>query len=165
MSGIFRIFVGGFPPYKNSFCHVRKLSYLCTMTKNNNIYLKTNTTELTLFRLRKIATYVLLYCVGKMGTHKYKPVPKVSIINNADDKFYGVFECGKNTIVINRAYCSNVKLFIQTLLHEYTHYLQNMTTYIQLYKKVGYEKHPYEIESRNSEKLYSEAFKQLKPLL
>lgn len=165
MSGIFRIFVGGFPHYKNSFCHVRKLSYLCTMTKNNNIYLKTKTTELTLFRLRKLATFVLLYCVAKKGTHKYKPVPRVSIVNRVDDKFYGLFDCTNNTILINRAYSTNVKLFIQTLLHEYTHYLQNMNTYIQLYKKVGYEKHPYELEARESEKLYSEAFKQLKPLL
>lgn len=135
------------------------------MTNNKNIYLKTNTTELTLPRLRKLSTYVLLYCVGKMGTHKYKPVPKVSIVRRPNDKYYGFFDCSKNTIVLNTSYCGNVKLFIQTLLHEYTHYLQNMTTYIQLYKKVGYEKHPYEIESRNSEKLYSEAFKQIKPLL
>lgn len=135
------------------------------MTKNKTILLKTPTTDITLYRLRKVATFMILYCVGKLGTHKYKPVPKVSIINNVDDKSFGMFDCGKNTIVVNRAYAKTIKLFIQTILHEYTHYLQNMSTYIQLYKKVGYDKHPYEMESRENEKLYSEAFKQIKPLI
>ena len=165
MSGIFRIFVGGFPPTYKSFCHVRKLSYLCGMTKNKTIYLKTKTTELSMFRLRKISAFVLLYCVAKFGTNAHKPVPKVSIINNPDGRFYGIFDCGKNTIVINRAYNNTVKLFIQTLLHEYTHYLQNMTQYNQIYKKVGYKKHPFEFASRENEKLYSEAFKQIKQLI
>ena len=132
---------------------------------NNKTYLKTYTTEMTLPKLRKLSAFILLYCVAKKGTHKYKPVPKVSIVHDMDDKFFGMFDCTKNTIVINRAYSYTVKLFIQTLLHEYTHYLQNMSTYIQLYKKVGYDKHPYEMESRENEKLYSEAFKQIKPLI
>jgi hypothetical protein len=40
-----------------------------------------------------------------------------------------------------------------------------MNTYIQLYKKVGYDNHPYEVDARNSEKLYGEAFKQIKQLV
>ena len=133
---------------------------------NNKTYLKTSTiTEMTLPQLRKVTDLTLLYCTNKFGTHKYKPVPKVSIINNPDYKFYGMFECSKNTIVLNRAYCDTVKLYTQTLLHEYTHYLQNMTKYTQIFKKVGYDTHPYEVEARNNEQLYSEAFKQIKPLI
>jgi hypothetical protein len=40
-----------------------------------------------------------------------------------------------------------------------------MTKYTQIFKKVGYETHPYEVEARNNEQLYSEAFKQIKPLI
>lgn len=135
------------------------------MTKNKTIYLKTLTKEMTLSQLRKVATLTLMYAVQKKGTNKHKSVPKVSIIHNPKDGAFGVYKCDKNTIVVNTVYASSLKLFIQTLLHEYTHYLQNMTTYSQLYKKVGYEKHPYEIESRESEKLYSEAFKYIKELI
>jgi hypothetical protein len=135
------------------------------MKKKGTILLKTNTQELSLKKVKEIASLTLMYSIAKFGVHKYKKVPKVSIINKPDDKFFGMFDCGTNKIVINRAYAVDVKLLIQTLLHEYTHYLQNMNTYIQLYKKVGYDKHPFEVDARNSEKLYTEAYKQLKQLI
>ena len=135
------------------------------MTKNKTILLKTPTTDLSLSKMKKIASLTLLYCVTKKGTHKYKPLPKVSVVNNPNAKYYGVYKCSTNTIVINRSVCTNIKLFIQTLLHEYTHYLQNMSTYTQIYKKVGYKNHPFEMEARESEKLYSEVFKQIKHLI
>ena len=135
------------------------------MKMTKTILLKTNTQDLSLKKVKEIASLTLMYSIAKFGVHKYKKVPKVSVINNPDDKFYGMFDCGTNRIVVNRAYAADVKLFIQTLLHEYTHYLQNMNTYIQLYKKVGYDNHPYEVEARNSEKLYTEAFKQIKQLI
>jgi hypothetical protein len=135
------------------------------MKKKGTILLKTNTQELSLKKVKEIASLTLMYSIAKFGVHKYKKVPKVSIINKPDDKFFGMFDCGTNKIVINRAYAVDVKLLIQTLLHEYTHYLQNMNTYIQLYKKVGYDKHPFEVDARNSEKLYTEAFKQIKQLI
>ena len=165
MSGIFRIFVGYSPTHIKRFCHVGKLSYLCMMRDNKTILLKTPIVDMTLSRLRKLSAMVMVYCIGKLGTHRYKPIPKVSIIYNVDAKYYGMFECGKNTIVINRAYSYTIKLFIQTVIHEYTHYLQNMNEYKQLYKKVGYDKHPYEMESRENEKLYKEVFKHIKQLI
>ena len=135
------------------------------MKMTKNILLKTDTRDLSLTKVKGIANLTIMYGVGKLGVHKYKKVPTVSVVNNPDDKFYGMFDCGTNKIVVNRAYAVNVKLLVQTILHEYTHYLQNMSKYIQLYKKVGYDNHPYEVEARNSEKLYSEAFKQIKQLI
>jgi hypothetical protein len=135
------------------------------MTKTKIMYLKTNTQDLPLKKVKEIASLTIMYAITKFGVHKYKKVPKVSVINNPEFKCYGMFDCGTNKIVVNRAISNNVKLVIQTLLHEYTHYLQNMNTYMQLYKKVGYEKHPYELDAQKSEKLYGEAFKQIKQLL
>ncbi len=135
------------------------------MKMNKTILLKTDTRDLSQTKVKEIAKLTIMYGVGKFGVHNYKKVPTVSVVNNPDDKFYGMFDCGTNKIVVNRAYAVNVKLLVQTILHEYTHYLQNMSKYIQLYKKVGYDNHPYEVEARNSEKLYSEAFKQIKQLI
>jgi hypothetical protein len=135
------------------------------MKMTKTILLKTDTRDLSLSKVKEVAKLTLMYSVAKFGVHKYKRVPTVSVINNPNNKFYGMFDCGTNRIVVNRAYAVNVKLMVQTILHEYTHYLQNMNTYIQLYKKVGYDNHPYEVDARNSEKLYGEAFKQIKQLV
>jgi hypothetical protein len=40
-----------------------------------------------------------------------------------------------------------------------------MNEYKLVLKKVGYDKHPYEVEARNNEKHYTEVFKQLKQLV
>jgi len=154
-----------FPPTYKSFCHVRILSYLCSMKMNKTIFLKTNTQDLPLKKVKEISSLTLMYCIAKFGVHKYKKVPTISVINNPDRKYYGMFVCGTNKIVINRAHAFSVKLLVQTILHEYTHYLQNMNEYKLVLKKVGYNKHPYEVEARNNEKHYTEVFKQLKQLV
>lgn len=133
------------------------------MTKT--ILLKTDTRDLSLTKVKEIAKLTLMFGVAKFGTHKYKKVPTVSIINNPKLAYYGMFVCATNTIVVNRAYAFNVKSLVQTILHEYTHYLQNMNEYKLVLKKVGYDAHPYEVEARNSEKYYTEAFKQIKQLI
>ncbi len=133
------------------------------MTKT--ILLKTDTRDLTLTKIKEVSKLILMYSIGKFGVHDYKKVPTVSVINNPKLKYYGMFDCGTNKIVVNRAYSHNVKLLVQTILHEYTHYLQNMTQYSSILKKVGYDNHPFEIDARNSEKLYTEVYKQLKQLI
>jgi hypothetical protein len=135
------------------------------MKMTKTILLKTDTRDLTLKKVKEIASLTLMYSISKFGVHKYKKVPKVSIINNPDLAYYGMFHCGTNRIVINRAYAVDVKLLVQTLLHEYTHYLQNMNEYKLVLKKVGYDNHPYEVEARNNEKHYTEVYKQLKQII
>lgn len=135
------------------------------MKMKGTILLKTDTRDLKLSKVKKIALLVLMYNVYVFGVHKYKKVPKLSVINNPNLAYYGMFDCGTNTIVVNRFYASTIKLFIMTLLHEYTHYLQNMTLYKSILKKVGYDNHPYEVEARNNEKHYTKVYKQIKQLI
>ena len=125
-------------------------------------YLKTPTSSLSLSDLRLIAKETINFCVQTMGTRKRKPIPPVSITGCGRSKNYGLYNFKHNRIVINRYHCEDVKLFIRTIIHEYTHYMQDVTKYHSLYKKFGYNRHPYEIEARNSEKLYSPCWKQIK---
>lgn len=133
------------------------------MTKT--ILLNTNTKDLKLSKVKEIALLILMYNVYVFGVHKYKKVPKISIINDADLAYYGWFETKTNKIVVNRYYASTIKLLMKTILHEYTHYLQNMSLYKRILKKVGYDNHPYEIEARDNEKYYTEVYKQIKHII
>ena len=53
-------------------------------------------------------------------------------------------------------------MLIQTIIHEYTHYTQNLKNYKVLYSMFGYDNHPQEVEARKNEKLYSPCWKQIK---
>jgi hypothetical protein len=54
---------------------------------------------------------------------------------------------------------------VRAVLHEYTHYLQNLRWYNHTLSKVGYDKHPQEIEARESETLYSICWNDIKTKL
>ncbi len=53
-------------------------------------------------------------------------------------------------------------MMIQTIIHEYTHYTQDLKKYDVLYKQFGYDSHPQEVEAVKNEKLYSPCWKQIK---
>jgi hypothetical protein len=53
-------------------------------------------------------------------------------------------------------------MVVRTVLHEYTHYLHNLLLYHNVLSKVGYEKHPQELEARGMEKLYSVCWNEIK---
>ena len=44
---------------------------------------------------------------------------------------------------------------LRSLIHEYTHYLQDLTKFKEFRRKHSYDTDPYEIETRNAEKDYS----------
>ena len=67
-----------------------------------------------------------------------------------------------NHIQIHYDICGTVQMMIQTLIHEYTHYTQDLKKYDVLYSQFGYDKHPHEVEARSNEKLYSPCWKQIK---
>lgn len=65
-------------------------------------------------------------------------------------------------IYIHRGECYNVKKVIQTVIHEYTHFLQDLRSYSRVLNEVGYVEHPQEVEARMMEKLYSNCWKEIK---
>jgi hypothetical protein len=53
-------------------------------------------------------------------------------------------------------------MVIRSVLHEYTHYLQNLRWYNNALDKVGYDRHPQEKEARVVETMYSICWKDIK---
>jgi hypothetical protein len=54
---------------------------------------------------------------------------------------------------------------VRSVLHEYTHYLQNLRWYGHTLQKVGYMKHPQERQARVMETMYSICWNDIKGLL
>ena len=67
--------------------------------------------------------------------------------------------------MVYRNYSPTVKCVVRAVLHEYTHYLQNLRWYNNVLSKVGYDKHPQELEARGMEKLYSVCWNDIKQKL
>ena len=132
------------------------------MIKGPTTYLKTDTSTLTRTALRLIAKETIQYCVATMGKKRSTPLPTVSVIKRGGSRKYGQYDVTNNHIVIFYNVCGTVQMVIQTLIHEYTHYIQNLKNYDVLFSQHGYEKHPQEIEARRNEKLYSPCWKQIK---
>mgnify|MGYP000868585770 FL=1 len=64
--------------------------------------------------------------------------------------------------MVFRNYAPTVKMVIRSVLHEYTHYLQNLRWYNNALDKVGYDRHPQEKEARVVETMYSICWKDIK---
>ena len=132
------------------------------MIKGPTTYLKTDTSTLTRTVINKITKETIMYCMQTLGVKSSLPLPTVSVVKRGRSRRYGQYNIVKNKIEIHYNICGTVQMMIQTIIHEYTHYTQNMKKYNVLYSKFGYDKHPQEIEARNNEKLYSPCWKQIK---
>lgn len=135
------------------------------MTKGPTTYLKTDTSTLTRTVINKIAKETIKYCIATMGVKSSLPVPTVSVVKRGRSRRYGQYDIARNKIEIHYNICGDVKMMIRTIIHEYTHYTQNMKKYDILYSLFGYDNHPQEIEARKNEKLYSPCWKQIKSII
>lgn len=132
------------------------------MIKGPTTYLKTNTSTLTRTALRLIAKETINYCIATLGVKHSLPVPTVSLVKRGRSRRYGQYNMTHNHIQIHYNICGTVQMMIQTLIHEYTHYTQDLKKYDVLYKQFGYDSHPQELEAVKNEKLYSPCWKQIK---
>ena len=146
----------------NKFIFVGDIRYLCIMIKGPTTYLKTNTSTLTRTALHLIAKETINYCIATLGTNSSKSIPTVSIVKRGRSRRYGQYSITNNHIQIHYDICGTVQMMIQTLIHEYTHYTQDLKKYDVLYSQFGYDNHPLEVEARKNEKLYSPCWKQIK---
>lgn len=133
--------------------------------KGTTTYLKSDTSTLTRSALRLIAKETINYCIATLGIKKNLPVPTVSVIKRGGSLRYGQYDYMNNHIQIHYNVCGDVKNLIQTIIHEYTHYLQNLKKYDKLIAKYGYDNHPQEVEARGNEPLYSPCWKRIKTIL
>lgn len=112
------------------------------------------------YELRKLVGLVLSWAKKHMGvkTIKYRVLTQ----RNKCKIYYGEFRWDSNTLYVYRNNCPTIKTLITTVLHEYKHALQDLTGYDHVLEKVGYRKHPQEIEARQAERLYSACWKSIK---
>jgi hypothetical protein len=81
------------------------------------------------------------------------------------DTDMGEYDPQDHAIFIYYNNIDNVKELLQTIIHEWTHSLQPLTSKWKEYNNVVYSRNPFEREAYKSEALYSELWKSIKPKL
>jgi len=125
-------------------------------------YLKTPTSELTVRQIRGVVCETIRWCETNLGTKSYKVDYSVRTLGEKYIPAYGCYDDSRKTIMVFRNHAPDVKMIVRSVLHEYTHYLQNLRWYNNTLKKVGYDNHPQEVEARMMENLYSKCWNNIK---
>ena len=105
------------------------------------------------------------WCVANFGVNnrRHKPFTVSIRMQVSGSPRYGEFNHIENTMVIFHNNCENVKLIVQTVLHEYTHYMQPIRSkYMELHERFSYEDNPLEVQARTNERLYRNCWKKIK---
>jgi hypothetical protein len=125
-------------------------------------YLKTPTSELTVHQIRRVVCETIRWCETNLGTKSYGVNYCVRTLGDKSVPAYGWYDGKRRTISVFRDYSPTVKSVVQVVLHEYTHYLQNLRWYNNTLMKVGYNNHPQEKEARMVENRYSNCWNDIK---
>ena len=143
------------------FGHVGDVPYLRDMKYT----LKTKTSELSSYELRSIVCEAIKWCETNIGTkvsRKRTFKYRVLTLPEGYTPAYGMYDYDKNTLFVFRNHATDVKMVVRSVLHEYTHFMQNLRNYHVVLKKVGYDKHPLEVQARGMECFYSIGWKAIK---
>lgn len=76
----------------------------------------------------------------------YNYIPVLVLISDCNYNSFGDFYAEEEQIIINLCGAS-FREVIETMIHEYQHYLQHPGWYTRYEKKYGYDKNPYEIQA------------------
>ena len=137
--------------------------YLCYM----KLYLKTPTETMNSTQIRKVVCETIKWCEANIGkktksrTLKYK----VLTLGQKYSPAYGMYDANSNTLYVFRNHAPTVKMVVRSVLHEYTHFMQNLRYYSHTLAKVGYIKHPLEVQARVMETMYSICWSEIKSKL
>lgn len=121
-------------------------------------------------KIRKIER-VFDWCIRHYGKSKYfKTYPVLVISYSKASKFHGEFATDDSSLddidaelVMYLHNLRSVRQIVQTLIHEYQHYLQSPIWLSRYYNTTSYSKNPYEIEAEREAKLkYKQCIKDLK---
>lgn len=124
------------------------------MSKNNKLYVSKET-----------ANSAFQWCIRKWGKSKFQPTFPRLICHNKVNKevLAGWFNEKSNTINICLPYTRSFSELIKTVIHEYTHYTQNVgknyDKYTRIYSGRPYEDHPHEKIAYEREREYFEECK------
>ena len=132
---------------------------------NYNLKVDTPTSELDNGTIRNIIILSTEWCQKNLGVNNDREnVFRLSMLEQVSGpRCYGMFDEEENKIYIFHNNCFNIKLLIQTVLHEYTHYMQPIRgSYNKLMNEYGYDNHPMEVEAREMEGYYLNVWNKIK---
>lgn len=92
------------------------------------------------------ARLILKWCSENLGKSKYRKYSKLKISITRSINFKGLYEekGAESKIYVNPDHHRSFNEFIDTVIHEYTHFLQGLEYYDQILKITGYNDHPME---------------------
>ena len=117
---------------------------------------------MTTQQIRRVVKETINWCQENLGTKRYGVDFSVRTLGEKYTPAYGMYDPITKKILVFRNYAPTVKMVVRSVLHEYTHYLQNLRWYNHNLSKVGYIKHPQEREARAMEELYSQCWGDIK---
>lgn len=116
---------------------------------------------LTNHQVRLIVKEVVKWCMDNISNNGTTPKVSVRNISRKRSMLFGYYCPNTKTIVVNRYFIWTLSKLIKVVIHEYTHHIQYLDNYGTLLKKLGYEKHPAEIEARHNEQYYINCYKSI----
>ena len=104
-----------------------------------------NTSDINL----KNAKIILEWCYENLGNSQTRSYSKLKISISKNIKCEGLYvEDGPNSIIyINPKRHRSFDEFIDTIIHEYIHFLQGLQYYDRIFEITGYDDHPMEHSS------------------
>lgn len=134
----------------SDFCFIFVLKFESKMKANTKL------NQLSEKEITKIVSKTIEFCVINLGKLKNKQYPKVSISYEPNYEFMGKYNPVNNEIFLYTKNCKTISDLTKTIIHEWTHTKQRiLTEYNKLYKKLGYDNHPMEIEAYQAEKIWN----------
>ena len=97
---------------------------------------------------KKSARLTLDWCINRYGVSIHNDILTLDIKFRSKLEFYGEYDADDNTIYLNPVKHKTLAEWVNTIIHEYTHFRQNIDgMYTKYYVKYGrtYENHPHEV--------------------
>ncbi len=97
--------------------------------------------------IEKIVELTVKWCVEKWGVNRRRTDMLIVDLNWDESNSMGDYDYRENLITIYPRANSNIRDLVDTVIHEFTHQRQKMSTYHKVLKTKGYSEHPMEIEA------------------
>lgn len=97
---------------------------------------------------RKSALLTLEWCIARYGPSIHNDLSTLDLKLRSGLEFMGEYDFEENTIFLNPTRHKTLKEWVNTIIHEYTHFKQDIDgMYTKYYMKYGrtYENHPHEV--------------------
>jgi hypothetical protein len=96
---------------------------------------------------KRSAKLLLGWCIERYGPSQHADLKTLTIIIDPALDSFGEYRPYENIIVINDKWHRSLVSFCSTIIHEYTHFTQDMYKYAEY--RNSYENHPYESTANN----------------